>query len=162
VVDTCPDEPGLGVVLERLLPAIPRGPLLQLGFRGIDRPRVLAECGFAVEVADFSPDVVLKCRAEAARVGVALEVREIDRAAPTFPPARYALALLDGVLSQVGPEEGERLLGAVRRAVRPGGVVCVTVLSPVWRDGAAANRRSPATPFGCRAGVLCATSCPAR
>jgi SAM-dependent methyltransferase len=128
-----------GGVLERILAAIAPGPLLYLGPLDDRTAARFSSAGFDIEVVAFAPDAVLEWPAVG---GTAVAERILDPATMVLPDSRYALVVLDGVLSSLPPRDGERLVSAVRRAVRPGGVVyasAYTVADPEFAAACAAE-----------------------
>ncbi|MDI3298661.1 MAG: class I SAM-dependent methyltransferase [Bacillota bacterium] len=143
-------EPDPFLVASRpwLLPAFAR---LSGGAGGERRPRALdlasgpggnslwlAEQGWRVEALDISDVALERLRAEAARRGLGdrIAVRQADLREWTLPEEEegaYDLALLTWYLER-------RLLGEIRRAVRPGGFALVRTflrgtrrsLPPAW------------------------------
>jgi len=120
-------------VLERHLPAAPRGDLLYVGPLTEDRARWLLRNGFAVEVVVPSASGVVEWPPPPAGVGAVLR---LDPTAPALPAMRYAFAVLDGAPNLLPPRSGARLIAAVRGAVKPGGVVYAAAYTAADADGA--------------------------
>ncbi len=105
-----------------------RGSLLELGCGLGNLTLAAARRGLAVTALDACPNAVsdLKRRAEAERLAV--RVREADLH-DWQADAEYDCVAAIGLLMFFTCDDGRRVLGEIRRAVRPGGVAAVNVLT---------------------------------
>lgn len=109
------DGPPSGL-LQRWLPHLPRGRALDLA-TGLGRNAVLlARAGYRVDAVDISATCLREAARRARRAGVRVRWIEADLDTYPLPPGRYDLVVNTFFLKR-------RLFPALRRAVRPGGVV---------------------------------------
>jgi hypothetical protein len=108
-------------VLRRLLPALTPGPALHVGLRAARPPALLEGAGFAMEVVTLTPGPMVEWLP-----GPPSRDRPTDSiGVPELTHGRYALVILDGVLSFLAPRSGDRLVAWAKCAVRAGGLVYV-------------------------------------
>jgi len=104
-------------------PKRPRGPILDLGC-GVGRHLVFfAALGYDVTGIDVSPQALEASAAWLAREGLAaaLEVASVDSI--PLPDAHFDAVISHGVLDHVTLAEAHAALGEVRRVLRPGGLL---------------------------------------
>jgi SAM-dependent methyltransferase len=89
----------------------------------------LAECGLDVTSLDFSASAQAKARALAAERGVALTLETADLLAWTWPEARFDVVA--AIFCQfLAPAERARVFAAIRRALKPGGLLLLHGYTP--------------------------------
>jgi hypothetical protein len=109
-------------VIRRLLPALVPGPALHVALAQHQPLLWLAGAGFVVESVTATLGPVVE------RLSGPLDTGPGGPDAAggmELPPGQYALVILDGVLSFLGSRRGDRLMGAAKRTVRPGGLIYV-------------------------------------
>jgi len=115
-------------------------PVVDLGCGRGDLLRLLGEAGVPASGVDANP--VLVARAQAAGLDAVADDAFVHLAGRPDISAG-AVALL-GVVDYLPAADAGRLLAAVRRVVRPGGMVVIETPDPDVRDGMAALWRDPA------------------
>ncbi len=122
------DGPPSGL-LRRWLPSLPRGRALDVA-AGLGRNAIfLARAGYTVDAIDISPTGLREAKRRARGRGLHIRWIEADLDIYTLPRGRYDL-----VINMFFLKRG--LLGALKSAVRPGGVMILeTHLESPRRDG---------------------------
>lgn len=128
------DGPPSGL-LRRWLPALPRGRALDVG-AGLGRNALyLARAGYRVDAIDISPAGLREAERRARRRRLRVRWIEADLDSYPLPTARYDLVVNTFFLKR-------RLLGALKAAVRPGGVMLLeTHLESSRTDGGPSGMR---------------------
>lgn len=102
----------------------------------------LAECGLVVTSLDFSAAAQRKARALARARGVVLEVVNADLLAWTWPEAHYDVVV--AIFFQFLPPEGrDRVFAAIRRTLKPGGLLLLEGYRTEQVDLASGGPRKP-------------------
>ena len=118
-------SPGEAALLERI--PVRQGRLLDLDAGAGREAIALARAGFEVTCIDFSPDLVEKTKANAARHGLriealAQEVTELDLSAGSFDVAWITSQMYSSIPGRAGRV---RMLQGVARVLKPGGVLAL-------------------------------------
>lgn len=109
--------------LQRVLPLLPQGKLLDIACGRGRNALPMAELGYAVTALDASPQGLSQLNDEALRRGLSIATVQQDlEQNPQLPKAAFDVVLQFFYLQR-------SLLEAVRAAVRPGGVVVVRTFS---------------------------------
>lgn len=93
----------------------------------------LAGRGIEVTAFDFAPNAVAKARRHAERHGVRVDYRLADIFAWDWAPATYD-ALVAIFIQFLSPDDRERMFAAMKRAVRPGGLMLLEGYRPEQVD----------------------------
>jgi len=92
----------------------------------------LAERGLHVTALEYAPSAIAKARRLAEARGVSVDFREVDVLSYDWPE-QYDIVL--GVFIQfVGPEPRRQLLGGMKSAVKPGGLIALHGYTPKQLD----------------------------
>ena len=97
----------------------------------------LAEQGLAVTATEISPVALEKARKLAAGRHVAVDFVVADVLAPDWPPAEFAGAfdfVIAIFIQFATPAERPQLFAALKRAVRPGGLILLQGYTPKQRE----------------------------
>jgi len=97
---------------------------------------LLARHGYETYASDFSPAAVEHCRQWLRREGLAATVMEADMADIRFPDGFFDLIVAFNVVYHTTRAGMERMAALLRRKLRPGGCLFVTLKSPAtWYFG---------------------------
>jgi len=121
------------LILRRLLPALPGPRVLNAGCGAGSLTLRLADAGVEVTSVDASPAFVARASALVAErhPGRELPVSIGDLAALDLPDATYDGAVCGEVLEHL--DDDRAALAELRRVLRPGGVLAITVPAGPWR-----------------------------
>lgn len=113
--EKCHDGPPSSL-LRRWIPYLPRGRALDVA-AGLGRNALfLAGAGYRVDAVDISPTALREASRRARRAGLRIRWIEADLDTHVLPASRYDLVINSFILKR-------RLFPALRKTVRPGGVV---------------------------------------
>jgi len=119
----------LNTVLEKLLPLIPKGKVLDIG-AGQGRNSVfLAKNGFKVEAIDFVPEGLKKCQDFAKKHNLAIKTKVINVKKFKFKENYYSLVVARAILDFFKKSEIETIIKRIKKSLISDGFIYFLVFS---------------------------------